>query len=114
MMFINKKNSGGYMVFCHNCTWYYRNSMENEISGFFLDGEMDNDPISCAKYCCDVGIIHCNNPVCFETKKEDYTHFITGTRTYITKKRKLGCAQLNKNYNCQYYKRKWWKFWLSF
>lgn len=25
----------------------------------------------------------------------------------------IGCCNFNKKYNCKYYKRKWWKFWIK-
>lgn len=50
-------------------------------------------------------IYACKHYLCF-TFTADYIHG-------ELPKRIKDCSDFNKNYDCQYYKRKWWKFWIK-
>ena len=50
--------------------------------------------------------IHCNHPTCFTTSE---LHCVFG----ILDERIRDYNTLNKDCTCQYYKRKWWKFWIK-
>lgn len=50
--------------------------------------------------------IQCSHPICFTTSK---LHCVFGTLDERIKDYNV----LNKDCNCQYYKRKWWKFWVK-
>jgi len=91
-----KKNK----VFCKNCSWY-KNTYDS-ISGEFINGGK-------LRFYSDWGIVHCMHPDCFtHTNVEDIRH---GKRKEYT--RIKGCHQLNSNFDCPRYKRKFWKFWVE-
>ncbi len=59
-------------------------------------------------YCCNCKwyedwIIQCKHPMNFTYKD----HFFG-----ISKERKSSPAIMNQKNNCEFYKRKWWKFWV--
>lgn len=102
------------MKFCKDCKWF-KNKGEVRLSNKFINGEarLANGEIEPHAIYLDLvndwGNKHCQHPICFLLKYTD--DFIHGLQE--EKIRVKGCAQLNSDFKCVHYKRKWWKFWIK-
>ena len=95
------------MTCCKNCK-YYKNIGETLISAKFIDGVREDSknyiPMPYGDYQSDWGIKNCAHPICFELKENKYQNSY-GNKHYY-KERIEGCATLNYNKDCKYFKPK--------
>lgn len=90
-------------IFCKDCKYFYKK--ESSVYLEFIDGfeyDIHGIKLPSNEAVNDWGITMCHHPKCFEKKK-----IINVMYGYTIKKpRILGQAQLNKNCNCIYFKKK--------
>jgi len=81
---------------CFNCKWLYRWA-EHNYSSIFICGEIYSEKWSEKLFF--PPRIMCQHPSCFKKPEDSYKYRVKGQ------------YQLNKDGNCQFYKKKWYLFW---
>lgn len=98
------------MRVCKNCKYYSGKSKELDVSREYIDGDSTDKPELYMRIGSEFGFIKmCCHVSCFTL---DYKYDAAKGQLKI-RRRIAGQAQLNKKFNCTFYKRKWWKFWIK-
>jgi hypothetical protein len=93
-------------VYCKNCEWF-RQSYDWDNSNVCVVGQQKDNP-----YFTETYIDHKGLKKFKWRNKEEFENMCKQTNT-THKNGMIACCNFNLDFNCKYYKKKWWKFWVK-
>ena len=95
------------MLLCKNCK-LFRKQKENAQEKF-VDPDFNTNFQLTDRFVISKKIKMCQHFSCFKYSQKNNVSY----GPYEIKERIKGQAQLNKNYDCEFFKKVWWKFWVK-